>query len=63
MECYLYLRIRAMGTIQVCLECNGVVNQIFAGDEGWGVCEDCGAVEQDTLEMTEEEYETYLSTL
>ena len=44
--------------IEVCDMCEtGVVTQQFTGDEGWGVCEECGAVEQSTTEMTIEEYE------
>lgn len=47
-----------MRYLKLCLECEqGVVDQHFVGDEGWGVCDECGAVEGETEEVTEEEFE------
>ena len=34
--------------ISRCLECGGEVDQHFSGDEGWGICNDCGTIEGDT---------------
>lgn len=43
--------------VVVCLDCGGEVVQKFSGDEGWGICQECGAVEGDTEEITVEEYD------
>ncbi len=34
--------------ISRCLECGGEVEQRFSGDEGWGVCNECGTIEGNT---------------
>ncbi len=39
--------------VSLCSGCDGVVVQHFAGDEGWGVCDDCGTVEGDTYTVFE----------
>jgi hypothetical protein len=36
-----------------CLECGGTVEQHFAGDEGWGICNDCSMIEGNTRTMYE----------
>ncbi len=46
-----------------CIWCGGEVAQKFSGDEGWGICEECGTVEGDTktyyeCSLCEEESET-----
>ena len=45
-----------METKEICLECKGEVKQHFHGDEGWGVCEECGMVEGETEEVIDLEY-------
>ncbi len=53
-----------MNTVQLCLECEqGEVNQVWIGDEGWGICEECGATEQSTKEVTIEEYEQIINSI
>ncbi len=39
---------RTFQEVNLCTDCGGDVVQHFAGDEGWGVCDDCGTVEGDT---------------
>lgn len=47
-------------TILLCAEClTGHITNQFVGDEGWGVCEECGAVEQEYFELTYEELEEF----
>lgn len=44
--------------VTMCMECGiGVVEQRFSGDEGWGICNECGAVEGGTKEVTWDEYD------
>jgi len=44
-------------TIRVCDWCHGEVSEVGCGDEGWSVCQDCGATEAGDTEMTVSEYE------
>ena len=44
--------------VTLCKECDSdAVGGVSYGDEGWTVCDDCGAVEQGTYEVTLEEFE------
>jgi len=47
-------------TILLCAEClTGEVVQHFSGDEGWGICSECNATEQEYYELTYEEMEAF----
>lgn len=44
--------------VAVCAVCgSGEIGEQGAGDEGWTVCQDCGAIEQGYNYITMEEYE------
>jgi len=45
--------------ITICGCCGGVVEGVGASDESWSVCTECRAVEQETVDMTYEEWERY----
>jgi hypothetical protein len=53
--------------VSVCRECHGHAEEKFSGDEGWTICNDCGAIEcgyktmyecQDCLQLYTEEVTT-----
>ncbi len=41
-------RIQKFTEIEICLDCGGEVEQKFSGDEGWGICNECGTIEGST---------------
>jgi transcription initiation factor TFIIIB Brf1 subunit/transcription initiation factor TFIIB len=41
--------------MRLCSWCDGEVNEIHHGDEGWSVCSECGCVEGETYEVNEPE--------
>jgi hypothetical protein len=43
--------------IRVCCACHGAIEVVSAGDESWDVCEGCGQIEGNTVEITLDEYE------
>ena len=40
-------------TYRQCIHCEGEVNEVFAGDEGLSVCQDCGIIEGGDIEAEE----------
>lgn len=43
--------------VRICADCEGLIEYVGAGDEGWSVCRECRNVEQKTFCISEEEWE------
>lgn len=46
--------------VRLCAICNSIeINEVFAGDEGWSVCGECGTIEGGSKYIYEDEDDYY----